>query len=128
MPCCSGTDDEPAYDIDKGDEQSGDYIPAHKLAGTIHGAVKIGLVGNLLTALFGFLVGDQAGAQVGIDRHLLARHGIQGKAGSHLGDSGGTLCNHHKVDDDKYREYDNPDHKVALDNEPAEGFNDRSPA
>jgi hypothetical protein len=44
---------------------------------------------------------DQTGVQIGVDRHLLARHGIEGKTRRHFGDAGGALGDNNEIDDDQ---------------------------
>src|SRR5699024_9825300 len=101
-------------------------ITAYKLTGPVHGTVKVGFTGNLFPPFFGLLITDKAGAEVGINRHLLTGHGIKRKACGHLGNSGGPFGNDHKVNDDKDGKNDDPNYIVALHNKTAEGFNNRS--
>ena len=46
---------------------------------------------------------DDAGVQVGVDRHLPAGHAVQGKAGGHFADARGALGDHDELDDDDDR-------------------------
>ena len=46
-------------------------IAAHELGGPAHGAVEIRFVPDLAPPALRFLVIDQAGIQIGVDRHLL---------------------------------------------------------
>jgi hypothetical protein len=71
----------------------------------------------------GLLV-DQARGQIGVDRHLLAGHGVQMKARRDLGDAARTLGDHHEVHDDEDREHDDADHEVAAHHELAERLDD----
>jgi hypothetical protein len=50
----------------------------------IHRTAKFCLACHSLTSCAGLLLIDDAGVQIGIDRHLLARHGVEGKAGCDL--------------------------------------------
>ena len=52
--------------------------------------------------------------------HLLARHGIQGKAGRHFGDSAASLGDDHKIDNDQDDEDDEPHQEIAAHHEIAE--------
>ena len=69
-----------AEHVDKQNENAGYGVAAHELAGTVHGPVEIGLLRHFLATAQGVVLTDQAGIQVGINRHLLAGHGVQGKA------------------------------------------------
>ena len=46
------------------------------------------------------VLADQPGVEVGVDRHLLAGHRVQGESGAHLGDALGALGDDDEVDDD----------------------------
>ncbi len=107
-------------DVDQQDQYAGGRITAHELAGTIHGTVEIGLGPDLGAALTRLILIDQTRIQIGVDRHLLARHGIEGKAGTDLGDAASTLGNHHEVDDGQNRKHHDADRVVAADHELAE--------
>ena len=65
---------------------------------------------------------EEARIQIGVDRHLLAWHGIEGEAGGDLGDAPGALRDHHKVDDHKNDENDQTHGVVAANHELPEGF------
>lgn len=63
-------------DIYCGDDEAGDGVSFYELHGTVHGAVELvfffegGASGASLVDV------DDAGAHVGIDTHLLTRHGV----------------------------------------------------
>ena len=116
------TDRQTADHVDEQNQQTGNRVAADKLAGTVHGAVEICLLGDFLATQLGLLLVDDTGVQIGIDRHLLARHRIQGKARAHLGDPPGALGHHHEVDDHQDREDHQTDHVVAADHHLAEGL------
>ena len=109
-------------DVDEQDQQRGDRIALHELAGTIHRPVEIGLGRDLAAACLGFLGGHQPCGEVGIDRHLLARQGVEGEARGHFGHAARTLGHHHHVDDRQDDEHDQPDREIAADQEFAEGL------
>ncbi|MGY4630088.1 hypothetical protein ACVWY3_007844 [Bradyrhizobium sp. USDA 4486] len=71
-----------------------------------------------------FLVVDQAGRQVGVDRHLLAGDGIQGETGADFGDTRRTLGDHHEIHRDQNREDDQADDEVAAHDEFGEAGDD----
>src|SRR5690606_30173102 len=98
---------------DNHDKQAGHCIATHEFAGAVHGAVELGLLGDFGTAAPGLVLAHQARVQVGIDGHLLARHGVQGETRPDLGDTPRALCNHHEVDDDQNHEHHDTNGEVA---------------
>jgi hypothetical protein len=113
---------EAADDVDEEDQQARDRVAAHVLAGTVHRAEELGLLADLGAALLGLLLVDQAGVQVGVDRHLLAGHRVEREARADFGDALGALGDDDEVDDHQDREDDQADGEVAADQEVAEGF------
>src|SRR5438876_522178 len=83
----AGTADE----VEGGDDQPGDGVAADELAGAIHGAVKLRLAHQMLPSPPRFVLVDQAGVQLGVDGHLLARHGVQSETGRHFRDAAGAF-------------------------------------
>ena len=73
-------DGQPADDVDEQDQDAGDGIAAHELAGAVHRAVEVGFGAHLGAARARLILVDEAGVQIGVDRHLLAGHGVQGEA------------------------------------------------
>ena len=67
---------------------------------------------------------DQAGREVGVDRHLLARHGVEVEARRDFGDAPRALGDDHEVHDHQDREHDDADHEVAAHHEVAERLDD----
>ena len=117
-------DDDAADEVDAGDEDAGHRVALDELRGTVHRAVEVGLLGDLGAALARLLVGDLAGVEVGVDRHLLARHGVEGEAGAHLGHAAGAVRDDDELDDDQDQEDDEADDHVAADDELAERGDD----
>ena len=107
--------------VDEQDQDAGDGVAADELAGTVHRAVEIGFLAHFLAAQLGFLARQQTGVEVGVDRHLLARHGIEDEAGGHFRDAAGTFGDDHEIDDGQDREDHDADRIVAADHEFAEG-------
>ena len=66
-------------------------VAAHVLRGAVHRAEELGFLADLGAALLGLLFVDQAGVQVGVDRHLLAGHRVEGEARADFGDTPGAL-------------------------------------
>ena len=109
-----------ADDIDDGDHDAGDGVAAHVFAGTVHGAIEFRFLRHFRAAAARFVFADQAGVQIGIDGHLFTRHGVQREAGTHFGDTAGTLGHHGKVDDGQDDKHHDTDRVVAADQEVAE--------
>ena len=91
-------DRESTNHVDKKNEDTGHCIAANELAGAVHGAIEIGFPGDIATPLPGFILVDKPGIEVGIDRHLLAGHGVQGKPRGDLRYPPGALCDNNKID------------------------------
>ena len=113
-------DDDAADEVDDGDQDAGDRVALDELRGAVHRAVEVGLLGDLGAALARLLVGDLAGVEVGVDRHLLARHGVEREARGDLGDAAGAVRDHHELDHDQDQEDHEADDDVAADDEVAE--------
>ena len=116
-PCCSIADHDAREEVDGDDDQAGDGVAAHELRGAVHRAVEVGLVLDLHAALARLGVGDLAGVQVGVDRHLLAGHGVEGEARADLGDAPGAARDHDELDDHEDQEHHDADDQVAADDE-----------
>jgi hypothetical protein len=106
-------DDDAADDVDEDDEQAGDGVAAYEFRGTVHGAEEAAFVLQRLAALLCGLLVDQAGGEIGVDRHLLAGHGVEVEARSDFGDAARTLGDDDEVHDDKDREDDDADDEIA---------------
>ena len=65
-----------------------------------------------------------AGRQLGVDRHLLAGHGVEVKARGHFGDAAGALGDDDEIHDHQDREHDDADHEIAAHHEIAERLDD----
>ena len=117
------SDDQPPNDVDQGDDHPGDGIALDELHGPVHGAVELAFPMQGHPALEGLLHVDDPGAQIRVDGHLFAGHGIQGETGRHLRDPLRTLGDDDEVDQGHDDEQDSSHHIVALDHEGAEGPN-----
>jgi hypothetical protein len=73
-----------------------------------------------------FVLIDESGVQIRVDRHLLAGHRIQREACADFRDSAGAFGDDHEIDDRQDREYHDADGVVAADHELAEGLDDVS--
>src|SRR5690606_37615826 len=113
-----------ADDVDDHDQQTGHSIASHKLAGTVHRAVELGLLAHFQTATSRFFFANQTSIQIGVDRHLLARHGVQRESGADFRNTPRTLGDHNEVDDDEDDEHDDTDCETAAHEEVPEGLDD----
>ena len=119
-------DDDAADDVDGENEQAGDGITANELGGTVHGAVKARVALHTEATLAGFLLGDVAGAEIGVDGHLLTRHRVQSETSGDFRNALGTFGDDDEVHDDEDEKDDRADDEVAADGKIAEGRNDSS--
>ncbi len=117
-------DDHAADHVDEHDEQAGDGVAAHEFRGAVHRAEERAFVLQMLAAGARVVLVDQAGGQIGVDRHLLAGHGIEVEARRDFGDAAGALGDDHEVHDDEDREHDDADHEIAAHHEIAERLDD----
>jgi len=116
------TDGHAADQVDEQNQQASDGVTAHEFAGTVHGAVELGFLGHFQAAGLGLILVDQTGVEVGVDGHLFAGHGVEGKACAHLGNPPGALGDHHEVNDHQDREHHDTDHVVTADHHLTEGL------
>ncbi len=116
--------DQAADQVDEEDEDGGNGVATYEFAGTVHGPEEIRFLSDFLAPLLGLLLIDQAGVEIGIDGHLLARHGVEGKAGTDLGNTPGTLGDDDKIDDDEDGKDDDADGVVPSHHKLPEGLDD----
>src|SRR6185437_12883452 len=119
-------DHHAADDVDHHHEEPGDGVAAHEFRSAVHGAEEAGFVLQRLAALARLLLVDQAGGEVGVDRHLLGRHGVGVEARRHYGDAAGALGDDDEIDDHQDGENDNADDEIAAHHEIAERLDDVS--
>jgi hypothetical protein len=117
-------DEQAADDVDQHDQDAGHGVAADEFRGAVHRTEEVRFLGDRRAPLARVFFADQAGVEVGIDRHLLARHGVEGEARGHFGDPSGTLGDDDEVDDDQDRKHHQADGIVAADQEMSEGFDD----
>ena len=117
-------DDDAADDVDEDDQQARDGVAADEFRGAVHGAEEAAFVLQRLAACLGGLLVDQAGGEIGVDRHLLAGHRVQLEARRDFGDAARTLGDDDEVHDHQDREHDNSDDEIAAHHEIAEGLDD----
>ena len=117
-------DDDTRDDVDGGDNQARNGIALNELHGTVHGTVELTFALQIRTAALGFVHVDGAGAHIGVNTHLLSRHGVQGETRTDFGNTLGTLGNDQKVDQQQDEEDDRTDDEVSADDELTEGKDD----
>ncbi len=117
-------DDHAADDVDEDDQQAGNGIAAHELGGAVHGAEKAAFVLERLAAASRFVLVDEAGGEVGVDRHLLAGHGVQVEARGDFGDAPRALGDDDEIHDHQNRKDDDADDEIAAHHEIAERLDD----
>ncbi len=110
-------DEDSADDVDDGDEEPGDGVALHELGGAVHRAVEVGELGDLLAAAPRLALVEEPGVEVGVDRHLLAGHGVQGEARRDLGHAPRALGDDDEVDRHQDDEEHHPHGVVAADDE-----------
>ena len=113
-------DDQPDQDVDRGDHQSGDGIALHEFGGTVHRAIEAAFGLDLGPPFAGLNLGDHPGRQIGVDRHLLARHRVQAEARGNFGDAARTLGDDDEVDHHQDRENRQADDGLTTHQEFAE--------
>jgi len=112
-PVHQDTDQDAADHVYDHDHDGGHRVALDELAGAVHSSVEVGFPLDVLALLLGGFGVEKPRVQVGIDGHLLTGHGVQGEAGCHLGDTLGTVRDHHDLDDDQDDEHDEADDQVA---------------
>jgi len=114
------SDYQAADNVDDGHYDAGDCVAAHVFAGAVHRAIEFSFLRNFSPASARFLLCDQAGVQIGVDRHLLARHGIECETGAYFGDSTGALGNDSEIDNGQDHEHNDTNRVIASDQEMSE--------
>ena len=117
-------DHHAADDVDQHDQETGDGVAAHEFRSAVHGAEETGLVLQVLAALTRHFLVDETGGEIGIDRHLLAGHGIEVETGRHLGDAARTFGDDDEVHDHQDGEDNNANDEIAAHDKMAERFDD----
>ena len=102
-------DQQSADEVDRGDDHRGDGVALDELRRTVHRAVEVGLPGDILAPSPRLVVVDDPGVEVGVDRHLLAGHRVEGEPGGDLGNAGGTVGDDDELDDHQDEEHDEAD-------------------
>jgi hypothetical protein len=114
-----------ADQVDGGYHDGGYGVASDELRRTVHGPVEVGLVGYLAAPSTRLGLVYDPRVEVGVDRHLLTRHGVQGEAGCYLGDAAGTVGHDHELDDYQDQEDDQADYDLASHHEVPERRDNR---
>ena len=106
-------DNQPAENIDEQNQNTGGRVAAYEFTGAVHGTIEICFFANFVAASSRFVLSRNAGVQVGVDRHLLAGHGVESESRADLRDSARTFGYDDEVDDDEDRKHDETDRVVS---------------
>ncbi len=117
-------DQESGDDVDGGEQNGGERVTLAEAGGAVHGAVELGFAGDGLAAGAGLVFVDESGVEVGVDRHLLAGHGIEGEARRDLGGADRAVADDQELNGDERDEEHEADDVVAADDKLSEGRND----
>jgi len=115
-------DHQPAHHIDQHNHDAGYRIAAHKLGSTVHRPVELRFLRNLGTPFACHILADQPGIEIGVNRHLLARHCIQSEARTDFGDTSGALGDDHEIDNNQDDEHHQSHRVVTADQKMAKRF------
>ena len=114
---------DPAKKIDGSDNEASNGIAAHEFRGTIHGTIKAGFRFQFLAAQTGLIFVNQPSRQIGINRHLLAGHGVQAEARGDFGDASATLGDNNEIHDQQDEEDNQANRDIAPHQKAAKGGN-----
>jgi hypothetical protein len=123
-PLLHDADGKTAEHIDQCNQDGRDGVAAHKLARTVHRPVEIRLLLHFAAASARVGLVDDARVQFGVDRHLLARHRVQGESRRDFRDAARALGDDDEIDQDQDEEDDEADDIIAAHHEIAEGLDD----
>jgi hypothetical protein len=118
------TNDGASYEIHHSNDDSCNGIALNQLGSTVHGPEKLSFSLDGLSPFLCLILADKSGAEVGVDGHLLAGHGVQGEPGGYFGYTFGSLRDDDELNHEYDDEYYKSNHGVAAEYEGSEGFND----
>ena len=110
-------DHDAAENIDRQNDQAGDGVAADEFGGAVHRAEEGAFLFEFAAAALRFLLVDQAGMKIGVDRHLLAGNGVQGEARADFRDTRRALGDDDEIDRDQDGEDDQADDEIAAHHE-----------
>jgi hypothetical protein len=114
---------ESTHQIDRQNDDAGYSIAAHEFTCTVHRTVEICFLCDFGAAAACFVFTDQPCIQIGVNRHLFARHRIQSEARAHFSDTPCTLGDNHKVDYHQNRKHHDTHCVISSDQEMTERLN-----
>jgi hypothetical protein len=117
-------DDQAGNDVHAGDEHGGERIALREANGAVHGAVEIRLAADAVAPRSRLALVDEAGVEVGVDRHLPSRHRIEREPGGDFRNADRAVVDDDELDGDQHQEHDRADDEVAADHELAERHDD----
>jgi hypothetical protein len=119
-------DQQPADHIHHDDDETSDAVALDELHRAVHRAIELAFALELpATDLCGRLI-QLLGADIGIDRHLLAGNRVEGEARRDLGDALTAFGDHDELHDGNDQEDHQPDDEIAADDHIPEGVDDVS--
>ena len=117
-------DEEAGDDVDGGDEDSGESVTLAEAGRAVHGAIKLGFLGDHFAAGAGLRFVDHASVHFGVDGHLLAGESVQSETGGDFGGTDRAVVDDKVLNGDERKEDDEADDVVAADDELSEGLDD----
>jgi hypothetical protein len=117
-------DDDAAEDVHCEDDEARDRVAADEFRRAVHRAEEGAFLLELAPARLRHLLVDEAGREVGVDRHLLSRNGVEGEARADLGDAGRALGDDEEVDRHQDEKDDDADDEIAAHHQPGEAADD----
>ena len=117
-------DQDAGDDIDRDHDEGGDGIALHELHRAVHRAEELAFLFDHAATALRVLHGDVPSAQVGIDAHLLAGHGIEREPRRNLGDALRAFGDHDELNNEQDEENHHADDEISADDKVSEGVDD----
>ncbi len=111
-------------DVDHGDNHAGDTVTFNELHSAVHGAVHLAFLAYVATSDLRFFHVNDACTHVGVNRHLLTRHSVEGEAGANFSNTFSTFCNNKELYDGDDKEDNRTNNKVTTKGELTENIDD----
>ncbi|MNS69244.1 hypothetical protein D3C72_1025500 [compost metagenome] len=118
------TDADAGQDVDQRDHHAGDGVALDELHRAIHRAMQLAFLLQPTAAVLRLGGRDGAGTHVGVDAHLLARHGVQREPRPHFRHALRALGDDDELHDGDDQEHHAAHHHIVADDELAEGVDD----
>jgi hypothetical protein len=117
-------DDQAGDDVDAGDEHRRQRVALGEADGSVHRAVEVGFLADSIAPRTRFLLVDDAGVEVCVDRHLAAGQRVEGEAGRDFRDADRAVVDDDELNGDQDEEHHDADNEVAADDELSERHDD----